>query len=303
MSATKLTKLSRATLVGIVFLITALLIIALVLTGGCAPESIAVSADGVPISFQVTGSGTPALVFVNGWCCDKSYWDKQVSSFAKRHKVVIIDLAGHGESGLGREAYTMAAFGEDVVAVVNKLGIDKVVLIGHSMGGFVMLEAARLMPERVMGLVGVDNLQNFEFKLTQEQIDDWFTPLRSNFVEGTKNFVRGMFTTTADYDLVEKIVADMSSAPPTVGFGALEGYVNYQNNELIHALKEVQAQITCINSDWYPTDVEINQSYVPSYKAKIIPGLGHFVMLEDPETFNRLLEEVVAEFVRPAGSE
>jgi len=62
----------------------------------------------------------------------------------------------------------------------------------------------------------------------------------------------------------------------------------------------VQAPITCINSDKYPTNVEANQRYAPSFKAKIMSGVGHFNMMEDSETFNRLLEETIKEFVQMA---
>jgi pimeloyl-ACP methyl ester carboxylesterase len=262
----------------------------------------AISADGNEIHYQVQGQGKPAIVFIHGWCCDRSYWDAQLPHFAQKYIVVAIDLAGHGESGLDRKEWTMGAFGEDVVAVVNKLNLEQVVLVGHSMGGFVILEAARRIPERVIGLVGVDTLQNFEDKLSQEQIDDWFTPMRSNFVETTRNFVRTMFTPNSDPALVEKIATDMSSAPQKVGSGALEGYVDFQNNEIIRVLREVQVPITCINSDQYPTNVEANQHYAPSFKALIMSGAGHFNMIEDPETFNRLLEETVQEFVQKAKS-
>ena len=170
------------------------------------------------------------------------------------------------------------------------------------MGGHVLLEAARRMPKRVIGLVGVDTLQNFEDKFTQEQIDNMFTPLRSNFVEATRNFVRTMFTPNSDPVLVEKIANDMSSAPQEVGLGALEGYVDFHNNEEIRVLQEVQAPITCIPSDKYPTNVENNQRYAPSFQAKIMSGVGHFNMIEDPETFNRLLEESVQEFMHMAKS-
>jgi pimeloyl-ACP methyl ester carboxylesterase len=258
----------------------------------------AISADGISIAYEVRGEGKRALVFVHGWCCDRSYWNEQLSYFVQNYKVVAIDLAGHGESGLDRKEWTMGAFGEDVVAVVNKLNLDQVVLVGHSMGGFVILEAARRMPQLVIGLVGVDTLNNFEFKFTQEQIDELFTPLRSNFVEATSNFVRTMFTPTSDSALVEKIVVDMSSAPQDVGIGALEGYVNFQKNEIIRVLQEVKAPITCINSDMNPTNVETNQNYASSFKAVIMSEVGHFNMMEDPETFNRLLEETVQEFVQ-----
>jgi len=262
----------------------------------------AISDDGIPIAYEVSGKGEPAIVFIHGWCCDRTYWEAQLPYFAQKYKVVTIDLAGHGESGLDRKEWTMGAFGEDVVAVVNKLNFDQVVLVGHSMGGPVILEAARRMPKRVIELVGVDTLQNFEDKLTQEQIDDWFTPLRSNFAEAAENFVRTMFTPNSDPALIEKIVTDMSSAPQEIGLGALEGYTDFYNNEIIQVLKEVKAPITCINSDMYPTNVETNQRYALSFKLKLMSEVGHFNMIEDPETFNRLLEETIQEIVQKAKS-
>ena len=286
------------------FILLSMSIILLII--GCAKQEeepaiivdSAISADGNAIHYQVQGQGNPALIFIHGWSCDRSYWDAQLPYFAQKYVVVAIDLAGHGDSGLDRKEWTMGAFGEDVDAVVNKLNLEQVVLVGHSMGGLVILEAARRMSKRVIGLVGVDTLQNFEDKLTQEQIDDWFTPLRSNFVETTRNFVRTMFTPNSDPALVEKIVADMSSAPQEVGLGALEGYIDFQINEIIRVLQEVKAPITCINSDKYPTNVETNQRYALFFQAKIMSGVGHFNMMEDPEAFNRRLEETIQEIVQ-----
>lgn len=269
-----------------------------IMTGSCAPRHTVVSADGIQISFHVQGSGTPALVFVHGWCCDKTYWDAQVQYFSKQHKVVTVDLAGHGESGLGREAYTMEAFGEDVEAVVDKLGLDNVVLIGHSMGGPVILEASRRIPERVIGLVAADTFHNVEQKF---QIDELLASLSVHFSETTADFVRAMFTPTADSVLVEKIVADMSAAPQQVGVDEIEAASTYWNNKLTRALQQVQAPIRCINSDTSPTNVVAGRRYASSFEVALMSGVGHFVMMEDPETFNRLLDEAVAEFVRLAG--
>ena len=82
---------------------------------GCAKEykqpSIivdnAISADGVSIAYEVRGAGKPALVFVHGWCCERTYWEEQLPQFADKYKIVAIDLAGHGESGLDRKEWTM----------------------------------------------------------------------------------------------------------------------------------------------------------------------------------------------------
>ena len=96
-----------------------LLVGPILLVARCGKESPKTidSFDGVPISYEVRGNGSPALVFVHGWSCDRTYWKAQVEPFAVNHKVVTIDLAGHGESGTQRSDWTMEAFSEDVAAV------------------------------------------------------------------------------------------------------------------------------------------------------------------------------------------
>ena len=118
--------------------------------------SVALSSDGISICFEVHGTEGSPLVLVHGWSCDRGYWRGQVEHFARGHRVVTVDLAGHGESGLGRERWTMPAFGDDVAAVVEKLDLDNVVLVGHSMGGDVIVETALRLRGRIAGLVWVD---------------------------------------------------------------------------------------------------------------------------------------------------
>lgn len=262
----------------------------------CARVRTATSADGVPIAFEVHGSGQPALVFVHGWTNNRSIWDVQVPHFAQQHKVVTLDLAGHGESGRDRLAWTMAAFGEDVVAVVDKLGLDQVVLIGFSMGGPAILEAARRMPNRVVGLVGVDTFKDVETKMTQEQIDEFLAPFRANFEEALGNFARGaLFLPTADSAYVEKILAQVGEpAPAEVGIPALEAALKH---DLPTALQEAPVPIRCINSDLTPTNIEAGQRHASSFEVVQMSGVGHVLFLEEPETFNRLLAEIVAELV------
>jgi len=266
----------------------------------------AISADGVPIKYEVRGKGDPALVFVHGWSCDRSYWSAQLPYFARNHQVVAIDLAGHGESGLDRKEWTMGAFGDDVVAVAVKLKLRRLVLIGHSMGGIVILKAALKMPERVLGLVAVDEFFNLEKKSTSEEIEKLLAPLRSNFSEVMGNWVRTVFTPKSDPRLIERIVADMSASPPSVSLGAAtgaDGMLEFEfnmENRLIRTLRELKAPIIFINSDSEPTVVEINKKYLPSFNAKVVPGVGHFVMLEVPAIFNSLLEESIRDFKQQA---
>jgi pimeloyl-ACP methyl ester carboxylesterase len=190
----------------------------------------------------------------------------------------------------------MGAFGEDVVAVVKELDIDQIILIGHSMAGFVILETARRMPDRTRGLIGVDTLIDFEIQYPKKQVSEWIDAFRMNFVHATTDYVRALFPKNADPVLVEKTVADTSSTPPKIGVGVLEGFFDYQKKELIRAVQEVRIPLVCINSDMHPTNIEANRRYMSSFKLKLIRGVGHFPMVEDPKSFNRILEEALEEF-------
>lgn len=264
----------------------------------------AVSADGVQIQFEFRGKGEPTLIFVHGWCCDRRYWREQLPYFAKRHKVVAIDLAGHGRSGLNRRAWTMDAFSEDVASVVAVLGLKQVVLIGHSMGGTVILKAAPRIPRQVIGLVAVDQFYNLEETHTQKEMDEFIAPFRINFAEATNKWVRTIFTPKSDPKLVEWVAAHMSARPSEVGLGAAteaDGELAFWGNIdncLIRAVQKVEAPLVFINSDLQPTPEEINKRYPPYSNAKIVSGVGHFVMLEAPTVFNGLLDATIEEFKR-----
>jgi len=265
---------------------------------GPVVDSVA-SADGVMIHYEVSGKGKPALVFVHGWSCDRSYWKNQVDEFAKTYQVVTVDMGGHGGSGLEREDWTLPAFGADVAAVVNKLNPGKVVLIGHSMAGSVIMEAAKLLTGRVIGLIGVDTYHELEMALSPEQVAEMTAPFRAGFAGSMDGFVRGMFAENSDSALVDWVAADMSAAPPEIAISALENYIS-SNPQAI--LKEVRLPIRAINADKWPTDLENNRKHAASFEIKLMPGIGHFVMQEDPVTFNRLLRETLDELTGKSGA-
>lgn len=257
-----------------------------------AEKQTAVSTDSVEIAFSVEGKGTPAVVFVHGWCCDRGYWRDQVKEFSKTHTVVAIDLAGHGESGMNREKWTIEAFGEDVVAVVEKLGLKKVILVGHSMGGAVIIEAAKRMPDRVLALIGADTYQNLEREVPEKARAQWLAGFKSDFATTMNGFVRGMFPVGADSSLVDRVANDMASAPSQVGIGAAESFLGYK---AVTALEGLKVPLYAINADKVPTNVEAGKRLAYSFEVKYMPGRGHFVHMEDPKEFNRLLAETIKE--------
>lgn len=255
-----------------------------------AQSDVVDSSDGVRIAYEVHGESSPALVLVHGWSCDRRYWDGQVEPLSKSYKVVTVDLAGHGESGLGRDAWTMAAFGADVASVVEKLDLKSVILIGHSMGGDVIMEAARRLPGRVVGLVWVDTYRKLGSSRSDQQAEALVRPFREDFAGTTNSFVRSMFRIDADKQLVEQVAEDMSAAPPTVALGALASALTY-DREIPPALSELKLPVFALNADYQPTDVESLERH--GVEVVTMLQTGHFLMMEDPERFNALLIKVI----------
>ncbi len=270
----------------------------LLMVAGCsqhAADRVVKSHDGVEISYSVYGKGSPALVFVHGWSCDQTYWKYQVPEFSKHYTVVTLDYAGHGKSGANREDFTIESFGGDVAAVVNDLNLDQVILIGHSMGGYVIIYAATKLPGKVVALVGVDTYEQFvDTVFTREMLAQFTAPFYTDFTNSVKAFVQGMFPQDADLALVEQVSDDMASAPKEVAMSAFENLFAY-TTRLEAVLKTIDLPFYAVSSDLYPTNAEDNRKYVKSFEVKIMEGYGHFLMLENPEMFNRLLGETIDE--------
>src|SRR5262249_40949576 len=123
--------------------------------------------DGLSLVCDIRGKGDTALFFLHGWCGDRAYWKHQVDVFAADYRVVALDQAGHGESGKERKRWSASGLAADVEAVAKALGLKRVILVGHSMGGPVALIAAKRMPGTVVAVIGVDTLQNVEFKMPE----------------------------------------------------------------------------------------------------------------------------------------
>ena len=259
------------------------------------------SFDGEQISYNVYGTGETALLFVHGWSCDSRYWREQVPHFAEEYCVITMDLAGHGNSGQHRKVYSLDGFARDVKAVIEAVNSEKVILIGHSFGGEIIASTARLDPEKVIGIIGVDTLHNLDETFSKEEgyklmgLDGF----KKDFKPAVREFVKQMMVKDVNQKLSNWIINDMSSAPPEAAISSLEEYVGaIADKKTINIFKDVKVPVICINADLWPTNIEANRRYMMSFDVKIMKGVGHFLMLERPEEFNRLLGSSIKEIIR-----
>ena len=111
--------------------------------------------DHVRMFYTDEGSGSP-IVLVHGWTCDGGDWSWQIPAFRARHRVITVDLRGHGRSEVSEAGYTPRQFAADVASLLNELGTGPVVAMGHSLGGQIVAAMAAEHPELVRAIVPVD---------------------------------------------------------------------------------------------------------------------------------------------------
>jgi pimeloyl-ACP methyl ester carboxylesterase len=264
---------------------------------GAAAEGaarIAIAPDGVHVQYRVYGAGEPALVFIHGWSCDSNYWREQVAAFRQKYTLVMVDLAGHGGTDANRTDWTIARFGQDVATALAAVPNKQLILVGHSMGGPVAIEAARLLEGRVVGIIGVDTFKSIGAPApSKAQIDAILEPFEADFIGQTRRLVaEHLFVKGEHPQLAQKIAYDMSLSSPRVAVPSLRALLEYDFTE---PLKHITVPILAINSDLgEPVNEARIRKALPKFRAVTLAGDGHFLMMEDPQRFNPALEAEVA---------
>lgn len=253
--------------------------------------------DGVRIVYSVAGGGDTALVFVHGGMADRTFYDGQLASFADRYRVVALDLAGHGESGTNRKKWGLAEFGADVKAVADAENLQRMVLFGNSLGGPVVVEAALLMPGRVIGVVGIDTFQDLghpetpeysraEAEWTRQRLESF----RADYPAAMRQMVSMLFHKDADPALVAATERRMVKTPQAVAVATLAGLAGYNVNA---SARKLGVPLRAINGDLYPTNIEAARKVKPDFDVVRMKHMGHYPMLERPAEFNGHVEAVV----------
>jgi pimeloyl-ACP methyl ester carboxylesterase len=250
--------------------------------------------DGVEMAYLdggKGGKGEPALVFVHCGNCRKEIWQETLEAFAPTHRVVAMDLPGHGRSGAGRQKWSLGALGADVAALLERIKLKQVVLVGNSLGGPVALEAARLLgPRRVRAVVAVDTLQDVEMKWPAEGLRKAVDAYRSDFGRACTALMLQLVPKDAPAEIRERIDRETCDNDARAATALLEGFGTY---DTAAALRGAGVPVWAINSTMMPTALETNRKYSPSFQLILMEGVGHYPQVERPAEFQGHLRRVI----------
>jgi pimeloyl-ACP methyl ester carboxylesterase len=243
--------------------------------------------DGARMHYQNYGKGKEALVLIHGWTCNVDSWRDQVPDFARRNRVIAIDLLGHGQSDKPQITYSMDLFARVVEAVMRDAKVERAVLVGHSMGTPIARQFYRKYPQKTLAIVIVDgSLRPFGDKKLMEGFLAGFRG--PNYREAGKQMFAGMAGPNLSAELQARIQASFLNTPQHVLVSAMEGMADNSiwGNDKIN----VPVLAVLAKSPFWPPDTEqFDRSIAPQLDFQMMEGVAHFLMMEKPKQFNDLV--------------
>ena len=240
--------------------------------------------EGARIHYVNYGKGSEALVLIHGWTCNLDNWRDQIPDFAKRSRVIAIDLPGHGQSEKPQLTYSMDLFARAVDAVLRDAKVKRAVLVGHSMGTPIARQFYREYPEKTLAIVIVDGaLRPFGDKAMMDRLIAGFRG--PNYKETGAQMFAAMTGPNLSAEARERIKASFSNTPQHVIVSAMEGMAEAS----IWGEDKINVPVLAIlaKNPFYPANIEESyRSIAPKLDFRMWEGVGHFIMMEKPKEFN-----------------
>jgi pimeloyl-ACP methyl ester carboxylesterase len=257
--------------------------------------------DGSRVHYESYGKGQEAVVFIHGWTCDLTFWRGQAPVYEK-HRALLVDLPGHGQSKKPEVSYTQERFARAVEAVMRDAGVTRATLVGHSMGGPVALTFLRLFPDKTKALVLVDAYvpeapkDDAASDRQKAQMEPFLKSLEApNYRDTTQKMIEGMFSSKTTPAQREEIRTKMSTTPQQVLVSAMRGMFALEAPKAGETYAQPVMAIMSAGQARPGFEARLRTVFPNLRKYEAWEGSGHFLMLESPERFNRAMEEFLAE--------
>ena len=269
--------------------------------------NLSVNVNNIDLSYDDLGEGSIPIVFLHGFPFDKTMWQEQLIFLNSTHRVIACDIRGFGKSIDEESHLSMDLFANDLILFIDKLGLEKVIICGLSMGGFIALNAVKRFPSRFEALILCDTqciADSYENKVSRyKTISDIREFGPSNFNEG---FIKNVFhesSLTNKPELVEqlrKVVFSNSEHIITQGLLALA-----ERTETCSILDDIliPTLIICGRED-IVTPLDESKFMNKNIKGSVlhvITNAGHVSNLEEPNIFNKHLRNFLTDFCDTSG--
>lgn len=256
-----------------------------------------VLSNGIPLHVSESGNGDKVLLFLHGYLETLYIWEEFRAMFPDSYRIIAIDLPGHGLSGSHPESDTMRFDAETVNGFLLSKSIDKVVLIGHSMGGYVAQEFYRLFPEKVLALAHINSnpyADNPDKKAQREKEIQLIG--QGRLVSLAQIAIPNMYAKAnlrkCDAKIVETI--EICETHDPLGICAVvRGLMSRSDSTELLRNAGVPVLFVFGDSDSYASKEVISNiiQALPEARSVIVPGVGHNSFIEDPQAVKGIVLE------------
>ncbi len=256
--------------------------------------------NGKRLYYEVAGSGHP-LVFIHGFSRDTRLWDDQFETFAKHYQVIRYDVRGFGKSALPTDEND--AWSEDVKPLLDHLGIAHACVLGHSMGGWIATYFAQTYPEAPDALILADGGPPV-VQLSQESAEFFrlvYDTAKESGIEAAKEiWHNGRVSEPArEKPEVARRLAEMLSDYSGWHWLNIDGSASDPDPSEVQQLGQIRAPTLIIIGEraleWQHARAETLERLIPNARKVVFPGIGHYVMMEDPDRFNETVLSFLAD--------
>jgi len=239
------------------------------------------------MAWDDSGDGQPTVVLLHGWCCNRSFLAPQQMALAASHRVIAVDLPGHGANDTPRRDYGVPALTADVAWLCDRLALERPLLIGHSLGGAIAVQLAVDRPQRVAAVVALDTTMGPAPETRRAWAELIAALAGPDFRAAARAAIERLyFLPTDDAARREKIVAAMTAGPQHVMHDGLVGIAAWDSDAAVAALR---VPFLHIARSVGGTDHSHLRQVCPQAMTGRVVGSGHFVQLEVPDQVNAMI--------------
>jgi pimeloyl-ACP methyl ester carboxylesterase len=251
------------------------------------------TSSGVRLHYVEDGAGDPPVVFIHGWCCDHTFFQPQFDHFKPRHRVLSLDLRGCGESDKPATGYEIPSLTDDVAALCRQTGVERPIVVGHSLGGMIAVELAARHPSIPKAIVAVDPGPLAITAESRAVFEALISALEGpDSDRARRDYVGQMFLPNEDAERRRRITETMCAVPLDIALPVLRGVLTWNGLGALNLVTVPMLVLRCEPGG--DNDPSRLSAFKPDITWGITVGAGHFHQLEVPEQVNPMIQRFVS---------